>query len=92
VRIRGEWMKIQSLVLVFGLFLSGLFPTTVVALEKPKVESFTASKLEVDVTDPDLTIDFEVVISHPKGFDLTSIYKLLFDNSICSFSKNGFSD
>ena len=48
-----------------------------VALEKPTVESFTASKLEVDVTDPDLSVEFEVIISHPKGLEDTSTLLVL---------------
>ena len=50
------------------------------ALEKPVVEKFTASKLEVDLTDPDLAIDFEVTISHPKGIENDSTL-LIFTNS-----------
>jgi hypothetical protein len=69
-------MKTRSVVATIVLLGSLLTSQPVSALEKPIVESFTASKLEVDITDPDLTIDFEAVISHPKG--LENISTLLF--------------
>ncbi len=37
------------------------------SVEKPTVESFIASKTDLDITAPDLNVDFEVVISHPEG-------------------------
>lgn len=73
-------MKIKSLFLASTLLFSVAALPSAVAVEKPTVESFTASKLDVDVTDPDLTIDFEVVISHPKGVENTSTL-LIFTNS-----------
>jgi len=39
------------------------------AVEKPAIESFTASKTEVDLTDRDLSINFELVVSHPSGIE-----------------------
>ncbi len=69
-------MKIRTVIATIVLFGSLLTSQSVVALEKPIVESFTSSKLEVDITDPDLTIDFEAVISHPKG--LENLSTLLF--------------
>jgi hypothetical protein len=50
------------------------------ALEKPVIEKFSASKLEVDLSDPDLTIEFEVIASHPKGLENDSSL-LIFSNS-----------
>jgi hypothetical protein len=73
-------MKIKSSLVALGLLVSMAALPSAVALEKPTVESFTASKLDVDVTDPDLTVDFEVVISHPKGLENTSTL-LTFTNS-----------
>lgn len=37
------------------------------AVEKPVAESFIASKTDLDLTAPDLSVNFEVVISHPAG-------------------------
>ena len=76
-------MKIKSLFVAMGLLVSMAALPSAVAVEKPTVESFTASKLDVDVTDPDLTVDFEVVISHPKGVENTSTL-LIFTNSLAT--------
>jgi len=73
-------MKIKSLLVAASLLFSVAALPSAFAVEKPTVESFTASKLDVDVTDPDLTIDFEVVISHPKGLENASTL-LIFSNS-----------
>jgi len=70
-------MKIKSLFVAIGLLFSVAALPSALAVEKPTVESFTASKLDVDVADPDLTIDFEVVISHPKGLENTSTLLIL---------------
>jgi hypothetical protein len=79
-------MKIKSLLVAIGLLVSMAVLPTAVALEKPTVESFTASKLDVDVTDPDLVIDFEVVISHPKGLENTSTLLILTNSSATTIS------
>ena len=76
-------MKIKSLFVAMGLLISMATLPSAVAVEKPTVESFTASKLDVDVTDPDLTVDFEVVISHPNGVENTSTL-LIFTNSLAT--------
>jgi hypothetical protein len=73
-------MKIKSLLVAISLLFSVAALPSAFAVEKPTVESFTASRLDVDVTDPDLTIDFEVVISHPKGLENASTL-LIFSNS-----------
>ena len=44
------------------------------------MQSFTLSKIDIDITDPNLTIDFEVVITHPKGIEDVSTL-LTFTNS-----------
>jgi hypothetical protein len=79
-------MKIKSLFMAIGLLVSMASLPSAVALEKPTVESFTASKLEVDVTDPDLVIDFEVVISHPKGLEDTSTLLILTNSTTTTIS------
>ena len=56
------------------------FNVSAVALEKPTVQTFTLSKIDIDITDPNFTIDFEVVITHPKGIEDTST-QLIFTNS-----------
>jgi hypothetical protein len=79
-------MKIKSLLVAIGLLVSMAAIPTAVALEKPTVESFTASKLDVDVSDPDLVVDFEVVISHPKGLENTSTLLILTNTSATTIS------
>lgn len=37
------------------------------AVERPVVESFVVSKTDLDITAPDLNVNFEVVVSHPAG-------------------------
>jgi hypothetical protein len=39
------------------------------AVERPLVESFIASKTDVDLTDRDLSVNFELVVSHPSGIE-----------------------
>ena len=51
------------------MFLNLLPAQNVYAMEKPVIESFTASKTEVDLTDRDLSINFELVVSHPSGIE-----------------------
>ncbi len=70
-------MKIKSLFVAISLLVSMAVLPSAVALEKPTIESFTASKLEIDVTDPDLSVEFEVVISHPKGLENASTLLVL---------------
>jgi hypothetical protein len=40
---------------------------SVFGVNKPEVISFSASQTEVDLTDSNLRIDFEVIVSHPAG-------------------------
>ena len=63
-------MRIKSLFLLTCLFTSvTFFNVSAAALEKPTVQSFTLSKIDIDITDPNFTIDFEVLITHPKGIE-----------------------
>jgi hypothetical protein len=79
-------MKIKSLFVALVLLFSVTALPTALAVEKPTVESFTASKLDVDVADPDLTIDFEVVVSHPKGLENTSTLLILTNTAATTIS------
>jgi hypothetical protein len=56
------------------------FNVSAVALEKPTVQSISLSKMDIDITDPNVTIDFEVLITHPKGIEDVST-QLFFTNS-----------
>ena len=74
-------MRTKSLFLLVCLFTSITFlNVSAAALEKPTVQSFTLSKIDIDITDPNFTIDFEVLITHPKGIEDVSTL-LTFTNS-----------
>ena len=51
------------------LLLSMLSNPNSYSVEKPTVESFTASQTDLDLVSPDLNINFEVVVSHPEGIE-----------------------
>lgn len=51
------------------MFLNLLPAQNVNAVEKPVIESFTASKTDVDLTDRDLSVNFELIVSHPSGIE-----------------------
>jgi len=53
------------------LFLNLISTQNVYAAEKPVIESFIASKTDVDLTDRDLSINFELVVSHTSGIENT---------------------
>ena len=63
MKSRVAWI-VSSLLLLGYLSVPNSF-----AVEKPAVESFIASQTDVDVTAPDLNVNFEVVISHPEGIE-----------------------
>ena len=74
-------MRIKSLFLLVCLFTSVTsHNVSAAALEKPTVQSFTLSKIDIDITDPNFSIDFEVLITHPKGIEDISTL-LTFTNS-----------
>ena len=74
-------MRIKSLFLLVCLFTSVTsLNVSAAALEKPTVQSFTLSKIDIDITDPNFSIDFEVLITHPKGIEDVSTL-LTFTNS-----------
>ena len=63
-------MKTRALILIVALTL--INQPSVVAAEKPVNEIFTASKVDVDLTDSNLRIDFEAIFSHPNGISDTT--------------------
>jgi len=60
--------KILILTNVFCL-LSLIVTHEAQANERPTIESFTTSKSELDLSDSDLNIVFEIVASHPSGIE-----------------------
>jgi len=62
-------MNIRLVSLVVALTAFGSIQAPARAVDKPVVESFTASQIDIDLTSKDLKIDFEVVVSHAAGID-----------------------
>jgi len=66
---KGVEMKVRLALFAAVLTVFGTIPTTARAFDKPVVESFTASKIDIDLNNKDLKIDFEVVVSHAAGIE-----------------------
>jgi hypothetical protein len=64
-------MKIKSL-FVAVLLMGGVLIAPAQATENPKVESFTFSPQDIDITGASTVVAFELVVSHPAGIDATS--------------------
>jgi hypothetical protein len=63
-------MKIRSIILSLALAISGIvFIPSATASENPKVESFTFSPQEIDLTAADTKVTFELTVSHPSGIE-----------------------
>lgn len=63
-------MKTRALILIVALTL--INQPSGIAAEKPVNEIFTASKVDVDLTDSNLRIDFEAIFTHPSGLSDTT--------------------
>jgi hypothetical protein len=70
-------MKVRLVSLLVVLNLFGLIQTSAVAVDKPEIESFTASQVDIDLSNKNLKIDFEVVVSHTAGIDNRSTTLIL---------------
>ena len=64
-------MLLRKILILTSSFclLSLLITPAAQAIEKPTIESFTTSKSELDLSDSDLSIVFEIVASHPSGIE-----------------------
>jgi hypothetical protein len=60
-------VRLASLVLVLAAFGSIQAPAR--AVDKPVIESFTASQVDLDLNNKNLKVDFEVIVSHDAGID-----------------------
>ena len=67
--------RVASLFVV--LILLGFIQSPASAVDKPVIESFTASQTEIDLSNKDLKIDFEVVVSHAAGIENRSTTLIL---------------
>ncbi len=64
-------MKIKSL-FVAVLLMGGVLVPPAQASEKPTVESFTFTPDSIDIIGADLSVSFELVVSHPSGIETVS--------------------
>jgi len=69
LEVKGAEMKVRFALFATVLTVFGSIPTPASAFDKPVVESFTASQIDIDLNNKDLKIDFEVVVSHAAGIE-----------------------
>jgi len=62
-------MKVRLAALIVILAVFGLIQAPANAVDKPVVESFTASQTDIDLNNTDSKINFEVVVSHAAGIE-----------------------
>ena len=60
-------MKTKSAVVAIALGVSLLWAPTSSANQKPIIESFTFTPNDIDLLNPQTTVDIELVVSHPSG-------------------------
>jgi hypothetical protein len=65
-------MKIKSAIVAVVLGASLLWVPAASANQKPVIESFTFTPNEIDLLNPQTTVDIELVVSHPSGISNTS--------------------
>jgi hypothetical protein len=65
-------MKIKSVIVAIALGVSLLWAPTSSANQKPVIESFTFTPNDIDLLNPQTTVDIELVVSHPSGISNTS--------------------
>jgi len=65
-------MKIKSAIVAVVLGVSLFWVPAASANQKPVIESFTFTPNEIDLLNPQTTVDIELVVSHPSGISNTS--------------------
>jgi hypothetical protein len=65
-------MKIKSVIVAISLGVSLLWAPTSSANQKPVIESFTFTPNDIDLLNPQTTVNIELVVSHPSGISNTS--------------------
>jgi hypothetical protein len=65
-------MKIKSVIVAVALGASLLWTPAASANQKPVIDSFTFTPNEIDLLNPQTTVDIELVVSHPNGISNTS--------------------
>jgi hypothetical protein len=79
-------MKVKS-IFVAILLMGGVViaPSANAATENPKVESFTFSPQEIELTGADTSVNFELVVTHPSGIEDSSTLLTLINSQNASF-------
>ena len=79
-------MKFRLILLTALLAISALIQAPASAVDKPVIESFSASQTDIDLNSKDLKIDFEVIVSHIAGIENRSTTLLLTNSKNNSIS------
>ena len=79
-------MKVRLAALIVILTVVGPIQTPASAVDKPVVESFTASQTDIDLNNTDTKITFEVVVSHAAGIENRSTTLVLTNSKNNSLS------
>lgn len=79
-------MKVRLATLIVILTVVGSIQTPASAVDKPVVESFTASQTDIDLNNTDTKINFEVVVSHAAGIENRSTTLVLTNSKNNSLS------
>jgi len=79
-------MKVRLATLIVILTVVGSIQTPASAVDKPVVESFTASQTDIDLNNTDSKINFEVVVSHAAGIENRSTTLVLTNSKNNSLS------
>jgi hypothetical protein len=79
-------MKVRLAALIVILSVFGSIQAPANAADKPVVESFTASQIDIDLNNTDSKINFEVVVSHAAGIENRSTTLVLTNSKNNSLS------
>ena len=79
-------MKFRLVLLTAILAISTLIQIPANAVDKPVIESFSASQIEIDLNGKDLKINFEVIVSHAAGIENRSTTLVLTNSKNNSIS------
>ena len=83
-------MNYRLAALVSIIAMSALIKTPAVAVDKPSIESFSASQIDIDLNNKDLKITFEVIVSHVAGIENRSTTLVLTNTRNYSISTSLF--
>jgi hypothetical protein len=81
-------MRFTSKLVVIALGIASFYTSPAIATERPKVESFKFTPTEFDLLDPDITLNFELVVSHPNGIENSSTFVTVRDFRGSSWGTN----